>query len=73
MLTGLKELDRYLETEGRTAAGMLAALVRRRDDLDYQFALQLRLRVWLVVHGVFSIVLLAAAIVHAVVAWRFIS
>lgn len=73
LLSGLKELDRYLESDGRSAAGNLAALVRRRDDLDYQYALQLRLRVWLVVHGVFSVVLVAAAIVHAVVAWRFVT
>lgn len=72
LLSGLKELDRYLQSDGRSTAGSLAALVRRRDDLDYQFALQLRLRVWLVVHGAFSVVLVAGSIVHAVVALRFI-
>ena len=72
LLTGLRELDRYLEPESRSTAGQFAALVRRRDDLDYQFVLQLRLRLWLVVHGVFSVVLVSAAIVHAVIAWRFV-
>ncbi len=70
LLSGLKELDRYLEDESRSTAGRFAALVRRRDDLDYQFALQLRLRLWVVVHSVFSIALLAGGIVHAVIAWR---
>lgn len=71
LLNGLRELDRYLESEGRTAAGQFAALVRRRDDLDYQYALQLRLRLWLVIHSVLSVALLAGGIVHGVVAWRF--
>lgn len=73
LLSGLKELDRYLEGEGRTTAGRFAALVRRRDDLDYQYALQLRLRLWLVFHGVLSTTLLAGGIIHGVIAWRFAS
>lgn len=71
LLSGLKELNRYLEDEGRVTAGRFAALVRQRDDLDYQFALQLRLRLWLLVHSALSIALIAAAVVHAIVAWRF--
>ncbi len=71
LLSGLKELDRYLEDDSRQAAGRFAALVRRRDDLDYQFALQLRLRLWVVFHSILSIALVAAAIVHAVLAWRY--
>lgn len=73
LLNGLRELDRYLESEGRNTAGRFAALVRRRDDLDYQYALQLRLRLWLVVHGVLSVALLAGGMVHGVIAWRFAS
>ncbi len=72
LLSGLRELDRYLEEEGRGAAGKLAALVRHRDDLDYQFALQLRLRVWLVVHGTLSIVLVVGSLVHAVLVLRYL-
>lgn len=71
LLNGLRELDRYLEAEGRRLTGRFAALVRRRDDLDYQYALQLRLRLWLVFHGVMSTVLLAGGIVHGIIAWRF--
>jgi hypothetical protein len=71
LLSGLKELDRYLESDGRITAGRFAALVRSRDDLDYQYALQLRLRLWLVIHCVFSVALIVGGIVHAVMAWRF--
>lgn len=73
LLGDLKELDRYLESDGHKAAGRFAALVRRRDDLDYQFALQLRLRTWLVVHGLLSVGLIFAAVIHAVLAFRFTS
>lgn len=71
LLAGLAELDRYLDIEGRDAAGRLAALVRRRDDLDYQFALQLRLRLWIVFHSTFSLILLAGSLLHVVLVWRF--
>ena len=71
LLGDLKELDRYLENDGRRAAEQFAALVRRRDDLDYQFALQLRLRGWVVFHSLLSLVLLAASLVHAAIALRF--
>lgn len=70
LLSGLKELDRYLEDDSRQTAGRFAALVRRRDDLDYQFALQLRLRLWVVIHSVMSIALIAGAIVHTVIVFR---
>lgn len=68
LTSGLKELDRYLEPEGRDAAGKLIALVRHRDDLDYQFALQLRLRIWLIVHGVVSVLLVVMSLLHAIIA-----
>lgn len=71
LLSGLKELDRYLEEDSRQMAGRFAALVRRRDDLDYQFALQLRLRIWLVVHCVFSIALVAGGLIHVILVWRY--
>jgi hypothetical protein len=71
LLNGLKDLDRYLETEGRGTSGRFAALIRRRDDLDYQFALQLRLRLWVVVHSVFSLALIVGGIIHAVMVFRF--
>mgnify|MGYP001825248223 CR=1 FL=1 len=71
LLSNLKEVDRYLESEGRATAGQFSGLVRRRDDLDYQYAMQLRLRLWLVFHCLLSVALVAAGIIHATIAWRF--
>jgi hypothetical protein len=71
LLSGLTELNRYLESDGRNTAGRFAALVRRRDDLDYQYALQLRLRLWLVIHCTVSIALVVGGILHAAMVWRF--
>lgn len=72
LLSGLAQLDRYLEEDGRQTAGALAALVRRRDELDYQYALQLRLRWWVVFHSSLSLLLLTLALVHSIGAWRFL-
>ncbi|MGB7328537.1 MAG: hypothetical protein WBD31_26910 [Rubripirellula sp.] len=71
LLGDMKELNRYLEDETRATAGRFAALVRRRDDLDYQYAMQFRLRAWVVVHATFSIILTVAAVIHGVIALRF--
>lgn len=72
LLSGLGELDRYLETESRSMAGRWAALVRTRDDLDYHFALQLRLRLWVAVHAALSGALLLWACVHALLVLQLI-
>lgn len=71
LLGDLRDLDRYLEQDGRKLAGQFAALVRRRDDLDYQFALQLRLRCWVVFHALLSVVLLVVSLVHMAIVLRF--
>ncbi|MEM6473194.1 MAG: hypothetical protein AAF802_26775 [Planctomycetota bacterium] len=71
ILSNLKQLDRYFEEDARRTAGKLAALVRQRDDLDYQFALQLRLRGWVLFHSVTSVALIVFSIVHVVIAFRF--
>ncbi|MEM9588221.1 MAG: hypothetical protein AAGA03_13145 [Planctomycetota bacterium] len=72
LLTGLQQIDRYLENEGRKAAGRLAGLIRRKDDLDYQYALQLQLRGWVLVHSVLSLMLLISSVVHVALVWRFL-
>ncbi|MGI9472253.1 MAG: hypothetical protein ACR2NZ_12000 [Rubripirellula sp.] len=71
LLNGLNDLNRYLESEDRGTSGRFAALVRRRDDLDYQFALQLRLRWWVAFHSMFSLALVVGGIIHAIMAVRF--
>lgn len=71
LLSGLGKIDRYLEPETKKTAGQLAAIVRMRDDLDYHFALQLRLRVWVLVHACLSCALLIGATIHVLLAIQF--
>ncbi len=68
LLAELMELDRYLNSEVQLAAKRLAALIRHRDDLDYQNALQFRLRAWVVIHGSLSVLLIVWSLVHAYLA-----
>lgn len=72
LLHGLRELDRYLSDQTQAAAGQLAALVRKRDELDFHYALQLRLRVWVALHAVLSTVLLGWCLVHVAMVLTFI-
>lgn len=72
LLSGLGELDRYLSDETRGLAGQLAALVRTRDELDFHFALQLRLRLWVVLHSLLSTALLVWSFVHVLLVLNFI-
>lgn len=64
LLAAMQELDRYFTDSARSAAGQLAALVRRRDELDFHYAMQLRLRLWVVVHSALSLVLLLWSLIH---------
>ena len=71
-MIGLNELHRYLEDDGKEVADELAGLVRRRDELDTQHALQWRLRAWVAVHAVMSLGLVALAIMHTIHALQFV-
>lgn len=64
LLSRLRSLDRYLEHTARDAAGQLAGLVRKRDELDFHFALQMRLRIWVAFHAACSVLLLVWSLVH---------
>lgn len=72
LLSDLNELDRYLSEETRSLSGQLAALVRTRDELDFHFAIQLRLRLWVVVHSMLSIALLVWSFAHVLLVLNFI-
>lgn len=72
LLGSLGELDRYLSSDTRGASGQLAALVRTRDELDFHYALQLRLRLWVVIHSLMSIALLSWSLVHVALVLSFI-
>ncbi len=70
LLSDLKDLERYVENDGRSTADRFAALVRRRDDLDYQFALQLRLRLWVAFHSILTVALVVGGLAHSFIAFR---
>ncbi|HMO87027.1 MAG TPA: hypothetical protein PKC18_19130, partial [Lacipirellulaceae bacterium] len=71
LLAKLTEFTRYLSDAERKTAEELFTLVRVRDDLDYQEALQWRLRAWLFVHMGLTYPLLALAALHGWLAYVF--
>ena len=71
LLAELTEVNRYLSDAEQEASEQLFALVRRRDDLDFQAALQWRLKAWLFLHIGLTYPLLAAACLHGWLAHLF--
>lgn len=64
LMADLTEATRYFSDAERKAAEQLFSLVRRRDDLDYHYALQWRLKSWLFVHIALTYPLLLLAALH---------
>jgi hypothetical protein len=50
LLQELDQIVRYLGPEGRDSHASMSRLVREKDDLDFQWAMQNRLRGWVIVH-----------------------
>lgn len=71
ILTSAKSLDRYLDIEDRELRDRLCALVNEKDDLDYQCALQFRLKAWLFAHIGATYGLLILSAYHALVVHAF--
>jgi hypothetical protein len=67
----LRELHRFLNDQRRKDAETLERLLGRKDDLDFQQALQIRLRLWVYAHIGFSYSLLLLGTVHGLVAHAF--
>lgn len=72
LLKGIDGLKRYLDSENSGKADLLAGYVKQKDDLDYQHALQSRLKVWLFLHIGFTYSLLLVSILHAILVHAFI-
>lgn len=70
-LKELDNMDRYLNDEERSFAAQLRELAEKKDELDYQYALQATLKGWLFVHVplTYSTILLMS--LHAVLAYAF--
>ena len=71
LLNELGDLNRFLNEQERKVTAQLVTLVRQKDGLDYQRALQLTLRLWLFVHIPVTYSLMLWAIAHIVLVYGF--
>jgi hypothetical protein len=71
LIAELKDLDRYLTVDQRGVSSLLIAFVKKKDDLDYHYGIQGRLKLWLIVHVGMTYSLLAVSLLHAVMAHAF--
>lgn len=53
LLDELDQMVRYLGPDGKSSQATLSQLVREKDDLDFQWAMQNRLRGWVILHIAF--------------------
>ncbi len=70
LLEKLEDLERYLDPEERRYARQFAVLVKKKDYLDYHYALQFLLKGWLLIHvplisGVFVFLCMHVVLVYA--------
>ena len=68
LLAKLENVDRYLGEEGRKQRQRMSTLVQAKDDLDFQCAIQNRIRLWAALHTWVLGSFLVLAIAHVVVA-----
>ena len=68
----IKSLERYLNPQGKEILGEIEARIIAKNNLDYQYALQLVLKAWLFLHIPLTYSLIVVAAVHGVLAYAFI-
>jgi hypothetical protein len=73
MLDDLDNIDRYLSEEGRTLRRAMSDLVRSKDDLDFQSAIQNRIRFWAASHTWVLGCFVVLTITHVLIAHQFTS
>ncbi|MBL8889346.1 MAG: hypothetical protein JNL67_05170 [Planctomycetaceae bacterium] len=66
LLTEVENLKRYLTSDHQNGTVPLKRLIQDKDDLDFHYALQGRLKGWLFVHVCLTGILLALAGLHTV-------
>ena len=71
LLAALDDLRRFATDTDREKLEKLAELVRRKDGLDYQRALQLALKLWLFVHIPLTYGLMIFTVLHIVIVFAF--
>ena len=71
LLAELEDLKRYLDDKERPELERLAQLVRQKDGLDYHYALQTSLKLWLFVHLPLTYSLMIFSALHVVLVFAF--
>ncbi len=71
VMVELEDLRRYLNEQERTRLEKLAQLVRQKDGLDYHYAVQTTLKLWLFVHLPLTYSLMLFSLLHIVVVFAF--
>lgn len=72
LTTELRSLHRYLGEKERQIAGDLEDLIDAKDALDYQYAMQGALKLWLFVHIPLTYALLIFVVIHTVLVHTFV-
>lgn len=67
----IKSLERYLDQKGKDILAQIESRVIAKSNLDFQYALQLVLKLWLFVHIPLTYGLVLVAAVHIVLAYGF--
>jgi hypothetical protein len=71
LMREMHDVRRYLSDQEQGCCERLFALVRKKDDLDYQAARQKLLKVWLFAHIGLTCVLVLLAALHGLLAHAF--
>jgi hypothetical protein len=67
----IDEVRPFVNEQERPSLEKLIELVRRKDGLDYHYALQLALKIWLFVHLPFTYGLMIFSVAHLIVVFAF--
>ncbi len=73
LLTELENIDRYLSEEGRAQRREMSSLVQAKDDLDFQSAIQNRIRFWASAHTWVLGAFIVLTVTHVILAHQFSS
>lgn len=71
LMRELANIDRYLPEDGRKPSQELKSLITKKDDLDFHFAMQGRLKLWLFAHIAATYSMLILAVFHTVLVHAF--
>jgi hypothetical protein len=67
----MRNISRYLNNAEQEILEQLMLIVAAKNDLDYQYARQGALKLWLFLHIPFSVAMLVLIVLHAVVNYAY--